>query len=181
MAKKKNIKTRLFESDYTINGKHATHLKYLVNDARLFDDYIDVYMNAAVFGYLYSKKDTRDNESKDRARIYSDAFSTHRNECIILYRLITLLDEQDISLEERMNRAFRYDSNEEKEEELKECMETFNSYVLGGIEYMFTMFTAGCTSKDDYIRTSYNVLSNFKDSLDGTSYEDKINRLLNKG
>ena len=52
MAKKKNAKTRLFENDLTITGKHATHLKFLVNDARLFDDYIDVYMNAAVFGYL---------------------------------------------------------------------------------------------------------------------------------
>lgn len=133
---------------------NATHLKFLVNDAKLFDDYIDVYMNAAVFGYLYSKKDSRDNESKDRARIYSDAFSTHRSECIMLYRLIMLLDEQDINLEERLNRAFRYDSNAAKEEELKECMELFNSYVLGGIEYMFDMFTAGCTSRDDYIRTS---------------------------
>ena len=180
MAKKKNAKTRLFENDLTITGKHATHLKFLVNDARLFDDYIDVYMNAAVFGYLYSKRDTRDNESKDRARIYSDAFSTHRSECIILYRLVTLLDEQEISLEERLNRAFRYDSNAAKEDELKECMERFNSYVLGGIEYMFSLFTAGCTSRDDYIRTSYNVLRSFQDSLDGTSYEDKINRLLNK-
>ena len=121
MAKKKSTKTRLFENDLTITGKHATHLKFLVNDAMLFDDYIDVYMNAAVFGYLYSKRDTRDTESKDRARIYSDAFSTHRSECIMLYRLIILLDEQDIALEERLNRAFRYDSNAAKEEEVKKC------------------------------------------------------------
>ena len=181
MAKKKSTKTRLFENDLTIMGKHATHLKFLVNDAMLFDDYIDVYMNAAVFGYLYSKRDTRDTESKDRARIYSDAFSTHRSECIMLYRLIILLDEQDITLEERLNRAFRYDSNAAKEEEVKKCMELFNSYVLGGIEYMFSLFTAGCTSRDDYIRTSYSVLRSFKDSLDGTSYEEKINRLLNRG
>ena len=58
----------MFENDYTINGKHATYLKFLAkkntkddNDsdnptaARLFDRYIDVYMNAAVWGLLYSR------------------------------------------------------------------------------------------------------------------------------
>ena len=39
---KKDGKTRLFENDVTIVGKHATHLKFLVNDAKLYDDYIDV-------------------------------------------------------------------------------------------------------------------------------------------
>ena len=50
MAKVKNVtKVRLFENDVTITGIHATHLKFLVNDAKLYNDYIDVYMNAAVF------------------------------------------------------------------------------------------------------------------------------------
>ena len=51
----------MFENDYTINGKHATYLKFLAKKnarddqspdnptaARLFERYIDVYMNAAV-------------------------------------------------------------------------------------------------------------------------------------
>ena len=118
MAKKEKA-TRLFEDDLTITGKHATHLKFLVKDAKLFDDYIDVYMNAAVFGYLYSKKDEKDNESSDRARIYADAFSTHRMECVFLYRLITLLDDENITTEERLDRAFRYDANPDKEEDGK--------------------------------------------------------------
>ena len=55
MAKEKRI--GLFETDVTLTGKHATYLKYLVNDAKIYDDYIDVYMNAAVLGFLYSKKE----------------------------------------------------------------------------------------------------------------------------
>lgn len=180
MAKKKENKTRLFENDITITGKHATHLKFLVNDAKLYNDYIDVYMNAAVFGYLYSKKEAKDSESTDRARIYADAFSNHRPECVFLYRLITLLDDESISTEERLDRAFRYDANPEKEEELQKCIETFNSYVRGGIEYMYALFTTGCTSKDDYIRATFEASRNFKDSIDGVSYEEKIKRLLNK-
>lgn len=175
---KKETKTRLFENDLTITGKHATHLKFLVNDAKLYNDYIDVYMNAAVFGYLYSRRDAKDNESTDRARIYADAFSNHRNECVFLYRLITLLDDGAISTDERLDRAFRYDANPEKAEDLQRCLDTFNDYVRGGIEYMYTLFTTGCTSKDDYIRASYEASRNFKDSIDGISYEDKIKRLL---
>ncbi len=180
MAKKEG-RLRLFENDITITGKHATHLKFLVNDAKLYNDYIDVYMNAAVFGYLYSKKDDRDNESTDRARIYADAFSTHRTECVFLYRLITLLDDENITIEERLDRAFRLDANMEKEDDLQRCIDTFNDYVRGGIEYMYNLFTTGCTSKDDYIRASFEATRNFKDSIDGVSYEDKIKRLLNLG
>lgn len=179
MAKNES-KTRLFENDVTIIGKHATHLKFLVNDAKLYDNYIDVYMNAAILGYMYSKKEDRDNESTDRARIYADAFSNHRVECIFLFRLITLLDDDDITTEERLDRAFRYDSNPEKEEELQSCIDTFNSYVRGGIEYMFSCFTTGCTSNDDYIRAAFDATRNYKDSIDGVSYEDKIKKLLNR-
>lgn len=179
MAKKEG-KTRLFENDVTITGKHATHLKFLVNDAKLYNDYIDVYMNAAVFGYMYSKKDDRDNESTDRARIYADAFSNHRTECVFLFRLITLLDDENITTEERLDRAFRYDANPEKEEELQKCIEKFNAYVRGGIEYMYNLFTTGCTSRDDYIRATFEATRNYKDSIDGISYEEKIKRLLNR-
>ena len=179
MAKKEN-KIRLFENDVTIVGKHATHLKFLVNNAKIYHDYIDVYMNAAVFGYMYSKKEARDNESTDRARIYADAFSNHRDECVFLYRLIILLDDDNITTEERLDRAFRYDSNPDKEQELQTCVDTFNAYVRGGIEYMYTLFTTGCTSKEDYIRASFEAVRNFKDSIDGVSYEDKIKNLLKR-
>lgn len=180
MAKKEG-KTRLFENDITIIGKHATHLKFLVNDAKLYNDYIDVYMNAAVFGYMYSKKGDRDTESTDRARIYADTFSNHREECVFLFRLITLLDDENITTEERLDRSFKYDANPEKEEELQKCIETFNAYVRGGIEYMYNLFTKGCTSKDDYIRAAFKATRNYKDSIDGVSYEEKIKCLLNRG
>ena len=78
----------MFENDYTINGKHATYLKFLAKKnarddqspdnptaARLFERYIDVYMNAAVFGLLYNRTAKRDNSSDDRARVYADAFA----------------------------------------------------------------------------------------------------------
>ena len=62
-------KFRLFEMDYTINGTHATRLKFLAKKnardvdepdnpqaAKIFERYIDVYMNAAVWGIYYRRK-----------------------------------------------------------------------------------------------------------------------------
>ena len=178
---RKEAKIRLFENDVTITGKHATQLMFLVKDAKIYDDYIDVYMNAAVFGFLYSKKADRDSgESDARARIYADAFSNYRNDCIFLYRLIMLLEDDELGIDERLDKAFRYDSDPEKSEELQKNIDTFNAYVRGGIEYMYSLFTTGCTSKDDYIRATFEATRNFKESMDGVSYEDKIQKLLHR-
>ena len=54
----------MFENDYNITGKHASYLKFLAaknsgakgaddsspTSARIFERYIDVYMNAAIWG-----------------------------------------------------------------------------------------------------------------------------------
>ena len=95
----------MFESDFTINGKHATYLKFLAqknasapldsgkSTAQLFERYIDVYMNAVIFGLIYSRTAPNDSSSEDRARIYADAFNKERENCIFLYRLVMLLDK----------------------------------------------------------------------------------------
>ena len=81
----------MFEKDYTIHGIHATYIKYLVNEAKVFERYIDVYMTAAAMGCLYDKRST-ENSSTDRARIYADAFSTERDKCMELFRTVILSD-----------------------------------------------------------------------------------------
>ena len=111
----------MFDRDYTLTGKHATYLKFLAvknskedeselttNSAKLFERYIDVYMNAAVWGILYSKRASHDTSSKDRARIYADAYATEHANCDFLYRMVMLLDESvDLTPDERIDRAFR--------------------------------------------------------------------------
>lgn len=182
----------MFENDYAITGKHATHLKFLAKKisrddqtpdnhaaARIFERYIDVYMNAAVFGLLYNRTEERDTTSDDRARIYADAFNRERDNCVFLYRMVMLLDKtKEFTPEERINRAFRYDSQSEKNKEFQENMELFNDYVRGGIEVMFELFTDGCQTQDDYIRKTYDVMSTFKKELEGISYKDELSKLI---
>ena len=92
----------MFENDYNITGKHASYLKFLAaknsgakgaddsspTSARIFERYIDVYMNAAIWGLLYERTAPRDTTSDDRARIYADAYATERENCVFLYRMV---------------------------------------------------------------------------------------------
>ena len=91
-----------------------------------------------------------------------------------------LLDKTtDILPEERVNRAFRYDSDEKKVEKFKENMEIFHAYVRGGIELMYEWFTDGCTTREDYLTKTYEVMTMFKKEIEGISYEDEISKLIN--
>lgn len=182
----------MFENDYTINGKHATYLKFLAKKnsrddqspdnptaARLFERYIDVYMNAAVFGLLYSRTAKRDTTSDDRARVYADAFANERENCIFLYRMVMLLDKTtELTSEERIDRAFRYDSQPEKAEEFRQNMELFHDYIRGGIEVMYEQFTDGCQTQDDYLSKTYEVMSTFKKEIEGISYAEELSRFI---
>lgn len=182
----------MFENDYSITGKHATYLKFLAKKnskdddspdnpiaAKLFDRYIDVYMNAAVFGLLYARTAKRDTGSDDRARVYADAFANERDNCVFLYRMVMLLDKSiELTPEERVDRAFRYDALPEKTEEFKQNMELFNDYVRGGIEVMYEQFTDGCQTQDDYLSKTYEVMTTFKNELEGISYGDELAKLI---
>lgn len=182
----------MFENDYTITGKHATYLKFLAmknskeenetdgaTSAKIFERYIDIYMNAAVWGLLYSRTAPKDNTSDDRARVYADAFANERDNCVFLYRMVMLLDNSvELTSEERVDRAFRYDSQPEKIEEFKKNLELFHDYVRGGIELLYEQFTDGCTTRDDYLTKTYEVMTTFKNEIDGISYEDELSKLI---
>lgn len=181
----------LFETDYTINGKHATELKFLAKknasdnaesdnpqSAKLFERYIDVYMNAAVWGIYYRRR-AKVEPSSDRARIYADAFNRERENCICLYRLVMLLDDsENLTPNERIDRAFRYDTQPEKVDEVKKNLELFHDYVRGGINLMFERFTADCITREDYLEKTFEVIKDFKAELDGIDYVAELAKLI---
>lgn len=168
----------MFENDVTITGKHATFLKYLVKDAGLFERYIDVYMNAAVWGVLHERR-AKPDSSDDRARIYADAFANERDNCVFLYRMVMLLDKSvDIPAVERVDRAFRYDTQENRQEEFRQNMNLFHDYVRGGVEVMYEQLTDGCTTQEDYLVRAYEVMTTFKQEIEGFSYEEELRKLI---
>ena len=185
----------MFENDLTIYGKHAKFLKFLAkknarddgletsSSAKIFERYIDVYMNAVVFGLIYSRRAKRDSESDDRsntAHILANAFIRERENCIFLYQIVMLLDKtSNLSLEEKINRAFRIDSTSTNNEEFQKNMELFHDYMRGGIEIMYEKFTDGCRTPEEYLERTFEIITNFQDEINGISYSDRIKELLN--
>lgn len=166
----------MFESDITINGKHATYMKFLVNHAKLFARYFDVYVNAAILGYLYGKKSQKDSESTDRARIYADVLIKEKKQIEYIYRLIMLLDDEIISKDERINRAFRWDAYNNGKE-LEQNIKLFNDYVFGGIEILYEDYCSDCTMEEDYIDKAYDVVKKFDEDLSELTCNEEIERL----
>lgn len=178
----------MFEGDYTISGIHATYVKYLVNDAKAFERYIDVYMTAAAMGCLYDKRSTM-TASTDRARIYADAFSHEREKCIELFRTIILADTSKTwSADERTKICFKY--RDEKVENaipsitneevgiMKEAMDLFNSYVIGGIEILYETFYSPTTNIDDAVDYAYKTVFDQHSLIESRKGDLDVGQLL---
>ena len=178
----------MFDNDYIITGKHASYLKALArtpNDNeetaknKIFERYIDVYMNAAVWGLISSRKVKRNKDIDDTASILAAVFYKERETCIFLYRLVILIDGKDLNDKERIDRAFHYDMMPEKSEQFKQNMEIFNDYVRGGIEEMYEKFIYECHTRSDYLNKMYEVMIKFKDEIDNAFFEDEVEKLIN--
>ena len=63
-----------------------------------------------------------------------------------------------LNADEKINRAF-------KSPDTPENIELFNSYVRGGIEWLYEQFTEGTTTKDDYLAKVYEIVDSFNSEL----------------
>lgn len=43
---------------------------------------------------------------------------------------------------------------------------------------MYEQFTDGCTTQDDYLSKTYEVMTTFKKELEGISYADELKKLI---
>lgn len=179
----------MFEGDYTIYGKHATYIKYLVNETKAFKRYIDVYMAGAVLGALNEKKGEI-SDSSDRARIYSDAFNTEYVRCNELFKTIILSEtSKSWATEDRVNICFRYRDkldpiaippvSEEEVSTMKDALNLFNSYVLGGIEILYEAFSTNATiSMDDAVDYAYKTVFDQKLLIENRQGDEEASQLL---
>ena len=172
----------MFEKNYRLSGKHATYVKFLKDEAKIFDTIIGAYINGAIFGLLYNRTAPIDKESTDTANIMSEQFIQYQEKCKFVYRLVMLLDETtDISSQKRIDRAFRDDTeteNPDYEEIMKANMNVFHAYVRGGIEQLYEDFVTGCTSPDDYITRMYEQINSFSETFSIDPIDDKLAKLL---
>ena len=163
----------MFDSDYVLTGKHAKYLKFLssknsgeVSGANIFERYIDVYMNGVVWGLISSRKAPADFSSDEKARIFADVLIKERTRCLMLYKLVILLDETNgLTLDEKIEQMFQNDNFSEEKEISDPGIELFHEYMRGGIEQMYEKFTEGCINRMDYLNKSYEIINEFNDGF----------------
>ena len=120
-----------------------------------------------------------DYSTRDRARIYADALDNEDENCRFMYRLVLLLDRTvKLSQNERIDRAFRYDSQSKNDERFRENIRIFNDYVRGGLSIMFEKFYQGGITQDDYINKSFSALDSLKKKIDNVPLDERLAELL---
>lgn len=144
----------MFNKEIIITGKHAYYMKFLSPQKssteeyrnRIFDRYMDVYMNAAVIGFIYGEKEEIDRtiDYKDaKASLFTDVVQKEKQNLLFIYRIIMLLEnKKNTNEEERIERAFKDDSYSNRTDRKLENLELFNSYVRGGITYLYNKINA---------------------------------------
>lgn len=158
----------MFTSDIYVRGKYASWLKFLSektekNDksekvAGVFKRDIDVYLTAAIVGLNFGLRREADN-SPDKAKIHVDTVLKEQDNLTFVFRIAMLVDNSTgLNADEKINRTF-------KTPDTSENMELFNSYVRGGIEWLYEQFTEGATTKDDYFAKIYEVVDSFNSEL----------------
>ena len=158
----------MFTGDIVIKGKHADYARFLwrsQNDSRqniadVFQELMDLYMVAPIIGVQNGLKSPEDNSTKTLVRMFSDKVNKEQLKLKLIYRLVMLCDNSaKLSDDEKISRAFKEDDNEEN-------MKIFNSYVRGGIEWLYEEFTEGANTKDEYIAKINEIVSDYKDEFD---------------
>ena len=159
----------MFTSDILLKGKHASYADFLSksteqNDkskkvAGVLDTIYDVYAMGAVIGLYLGLKAPEDKESNDTKRIFAEKVIKEQLNLEFIYRLVMLVDNSVATNEEKIGRAFKEDDN-------KNNMELFNSYVRGGIEWLYEQFTSTANTKDEYLEKIYEIVDEFNQEID---------------
>ncbi len=152
----------LFENEVEINGKYATMTRYLKDDVGIFATYREAYITAAIVGFLNNAKETKDNSEKvQAASIFPNELSKRKADLKFLYRIIMLVEETpNLTIEDYMNRAFRDAAEEGNRERLKANMTLFNSYVCGGLEFLYNKFK-DVNKVGDVVNALYEYVHSF--------------------
>ena len=179
----------MFEKNITFHGKHADYLRQLAPSRiagtqvtqrqTIFASNLDVILAASIVGFVYHRKApiNRNNDIADN-NIFLEQLNTIRDQLELNYRLIMILDnKEELSQEKRIDKAFRYDRNEEKR---KPGDETFMAYMLGGIEVLYEKLLADSTSTDEDIQNTYEFVKSYNKMFGEEISMDDLYKLCNE-
>lgn len=149
----------MFDRDYQFKGTHAEKVNQLTSsfneNHKLFKYSWQIYLMAPIIGVLYQKKADINNENGSYTNILLSQITPRVEDLTFNYRLIMLLDRKDIlTIDERMDKAFRYYNTEKAAEDEK----TYNQYVLGGVDILYDKLIKDASMPEDYINNLYDFM-----------------------
>ena len=169
----------MFDKNISFYGKHATYLRSLAPSRQyleksdksptFFNSNIEVVLAAAVIGFIKHRKAISEgNKEVAPNNIMVEALINHKDELELIYRLRILLDDKDkLSIDNRIDKAFKYDADPEKS---KAGEDVFWAYVRGGIEYLYE----NLYEKSDNIQEDIRHILEFVASFNATYSKENI-------
>lgn len=130
---------------YGSHAKKANQLKELGYFSRL----VDILAVAPIVGFENGRRAEQDKEDNMDANMFLAQLQTIDDKLELGYKTIMLLDrEHEPDEESRFEKAFQTSSDQRSEEDL----ERFESYVRGGIDFLFEkLIGSGNTQMDRLI------------------------------
>ena len=181
----------MFDKEISFTGKHADYLRrlapskqYTVKDAfdrsRCFQSNIDVVLAAAIVGFIKGRKAARDaTVNVADNRIHLEALINNKESLELVYRIIMLLDRKDdLPINARIDKAFRYDNNLEKR---ADGDKVFWEYVRGGIEYLYETLLADSENSNTDVQNMMEFVEDYKQCYYEADMLNKIYELCKGG
>lgn len=169
-------------SEFVFKGKHAEYLTKLTSEIdtrtkfKIFQRNVDVLIFAPIVGMIYGRKSKIDynNSIKDKSINYQQLT---RESSTLNYNkeLVLLLSNKDeIDVNERINKAFRYiyDDREEYKEKKEQCENEYMEYVLGGVEVLYEKIMTDAKTVEDYIDNIFGFIKDIKEKSSATAIDD---------
>ena len=166
----------MFDKEYSFKGSHAAKVNQLTskfnqNGNQLFDRNFDVYLIAAIVGFIYARKSELDKVSEPTTKIFVEMLIKEQDSLKFNYRLIMLMDKNnEPDLEKRIEKAFRlYGSPEAHADE-----QLYEQYVRGGIDILHEKLIVQANNEDDYLKNLYDFLEEFEIRYNQSISTDEI-------
>ena len=158
-----------FKRDVIILGKHSRYVDEMWKQNQIQESFfkrlVDLYTIAPIIGLRTKRKAPVDRSEDNKRTVQVAQLLTKIEDLNTVMQMVLLLDETDhLSIEQRVNRAFR---DPRSEEEYEKNMDLFNSYVRGGIEVLYeNLVRRSLGIEDDYTDVRIgNIIALFDNPL----------------
>ncbi len=164
----------MFDANLKFIGRHAQEIRELApsklaggqaqQDQTIFSRYVDILPVAVVLGFLCHRRSSVDDTTGAAAsatNILLEQVNQVRGSLEFAYRLVLLLhDKEHLSLQTRMDRAFRYDSDAKKRAAGDVI---FFDYMRGGIDLLYENLLAETASTEEDVKNLYVFIREIHD------------------